>query len=206
MKLFITDTMVKDITPPPREGRFLKLRKIAYMIGHSDGFTALVTLTIFISITSMFGQQSMADVEVDLTGVARGILIAIDQFALIVFLVEFIFNILGLGVREYFTQRWFEFFVFITMWLALVQRYLARHTFETEEINDLVLWFQWIRVFDFLRGLRAAGLAKRVHVFRKIFFLVKVAMPQVVQKRLSGPDFYSTFHSSGLLLVCFWGN
>ena len=83
---------------------------------------------------------------------------------------------MGMGFREYRQQYLFDLLVVSTMWMTIVQKWLEASYPEDER----VIWWRWLRMFDCLRALRIWVVVRQIHVIRKIFFIVKVAFPQVV--------------------------
>ena len=174
LSLFIVDAMQVDITPPPHHGGCLSLRRAAYYLSHNRIFKVLVSFTIIASILSMFGQQSLADL--DSTGVIGRVLQIADDYVLLVFTTEALCLGMGMGFREYRQQYLFDLLVVSTMWMTIVQKWLEASYPEDER----VIWWRWLRMFDCLRALRIWVVVRKIHVIRKIFFIVKVAFPQVV--------------------------
>eukprot|EP01046_Picozoa_sp_COSAG06_P006102 COSAG06_NODE_283_length_18377_cov_8.509301_6_plen_2777_part_00 len=165
MSMFLVESLRLEVTPPPDKEKLGGLAYLCFNFVQSRSFKALVDLTIFASIVSMIGQQ--AALSVDPTGVLADVLLALDEYVLVVFTVEAFSTVCGFGVKVYARDFRTNAVVLVTLWITTVQ-----------QILDLG-WGE-LQALAFVRALRLVSVVGRVHAVKKIHFMVMVAMPQVV--------------------------
>ena len=170
MSMFLVESLKLDVIPPPDADRWFGLASIGFSVVHSKTCRILVDLTIVASIVSMVGQQAM--LSLDPTGLVAEVLLLLDEFALIVFTLEALFTLGGLGAKTYFHEFQLEALVCATMWATTVLQYLEVH-------HDIVLLPQ-LQAITFIRAVRIISVLKRVNAIKKIHFLVTIAWPQVI--------------------------
>ena len=166
MSMFLLESLKHELSRPEDGTWALK----AFLLIRNGFVQFFLGLTIIASVVSMLGQQSV--MEEDPTGVTKHILLLLDECVLGIFTVEALVMLRAFGVSIYFREYRAEVLVLIAMWITVC------HSIAREEFG--LHWLHWVQSVQFVRGLRLITVFRQVHAIKKIYFLLHVAMPQVL--------------------------
>jgi hypothetical protein len=165
MSMFLVESLKHEISRP--KGKHA-LR--AFLFIHNKWVRRFLNLTIIVSVVSMVGQQSL--LQMDPTGLAKEYLLIVDEYILVVYTLEALISIVAFGFMAYVREYQTDYLVLATLWITVGHTILRSHM-------DFH-WLHWVQSIQFFRGLRLVTVFTQIHAMKKIYFLLRVALPQVL--------------------------
>lgn len=165
MSMFLGESLKHEISRPSKSSA---LR--AFLFIHNKYVQGFLNVVIVLSVVSMIGQQSI--LSMDPTGLARKYLQLVDEYILVVYALESLISIAAFGLKGYIREYKLEILVIATLSITVV------HTIFRQEMG--IHWLHWVQSIQFVRGLRLVSVFSQIHAIKKIYFLMRIATPQVV--------------------------
>ena len=165
MSMFLAESLKHEISRPTAK---IPLR--AFELVHNFYVQAVIDLTIILSVISMVGQQSY--LESDPTGLTRAYLLYVDEYILVIYTLEATMKSVAFGPRKFIQEYKSEVIVVVTLWATVL------HAILREQLG--IEWLHWVQSLSFVRGLRLVTVFTGIHAIRKIYFLLRIALPQVL--------------------------
>lgn len=165
MSMFLAESLKHEISRPTAE---LPLKAFDFV--HNFYVQGVIDLTIILSVLSMVGQQSV--LENDPTGSIRVILLVVDEYILVIYTLEAAAKTVAFGPRNFLREYKSEVIVLATLWATVV------HSILRDQLG--IQWLHWVQSLTFIRGLRLVTVFTGIQSIRKIYFVLRIALPQVL--------------------------